>query len=64
MDEKSGSNSLPQQQQENSRRGKGRGQCSQIPPRTSPITFVIVSTRDVTSMATATFEGIVMLVRA
>lgn len=64
MDEKNGNNSLPQQQQENSRRGRGRGreQCSHIPPHTLPITFVIVSTKDVTSMATTTIEGIVMVV--
>jgi hypothetical protein len=64
MDEKNGNNSLPQQQQENSKRGRGRGRerCNQIPPRTSPITFVIVPTRGVTSMATTIVKGIVMLV--
>jgi hypothetical protein len=38
------------------------GRCSQIPPCTSPITFVVVPTKGVTSMATTTIvEGIVML---
>ncbi len=64
MDEKNGSNFLPQQQQENWKRERrrDRGQCTQISPRTLPITFVIVPTRGVTSMAITTVEGIVMLI--
>lgn len=63
IDEKNGSNFLPQQQNSRKGKGRGKGRCSQIPPCTSPITFVVVPTKGVTSMATTTIvEGIVMLV--